>query len=153
MKFNLKNFDFKNLDNKVKIFLILLGLLFISNLINKPKINFITFEQAADDINSFDYIIDVRSKEEISEGRLMSNNLITMESLIDHPRMMKFVPEFVNKEDKILIYCRSGARSKLAAELFVKNGYTNVYSVSNGGYEELIRAIAVYDIWYEDHIE
>ena len=145
--------DFNNLNIKTKIFILMLGLFLISHFFNKEKINLISYQQAADHINSFDYIIDVRSKKEIGEGRLMSDNLITMESLIDHPRMMKFVPKFVNKNDKILIYCRSGRKSKIAAELFIRNGYTNIYSVNNGGYKELIRAIAVYDIWYDDHIE
>ena len=33
----------------------------------------------------------------------------------------------VNKEQKILVYCRSGNRSKKAADLLVEMGYTNVY--------------------------
>ena len=63
----------------------------------KSQVKLITYQQAADDINSFDYIIDVRSKEEIQKGRLMSSNLITMESLIDHPKMMEFVPKMLIK--------------------------------------------------------
>jgi rhodanese-related sulfurtransferase len=35
---------------------------------------------------------------------------------------------------KIILYCRSGARSALAAESLQKMGYTNVYSM-NGGYQ------------------
>ena len=140
------------LNIEKKIFFLLLILFLLSNMF-KSQVKLITYQQAADDINSFDYIIDVRSKEEIQKGRLMSSNLITMESLIDHPKMMEFVPKNVNKNDKILIYCKSGRRSKIAGELFIKHGYKNVYSVSNGGYKELIKAIVVYDIWYEDHIE
>ena len=143
---------FLELNLEKKLFFLLLILFLFSNMF-KSQVKLITFQQAADDINSFDYIIDVRSKEEIKKGRLMSSNLITMESLIDHPKMMKFVPKNVDKNDKILIYCNSGRRSKIAAELFIKHGYKNVYSVSNGGYKELINAIVVYDIWYEDHIE
>lgn len=142
---------FNEINFEKKIFFILLFLFLLSNIF-KSQVKFITYEKAADQINSFDFIIDVRSKEEIKKGRLMSYNLITMESLAKNPKLMKFLPKKVSKDDKILIYCESGRRSKIAAELFIKNGFTNVYTISNGGYQELIKSIIAYEIWYEDHI-
>ena len=35
--------------------------------------------------------------------------------------------ELPEKDQMILVYCRSGRRSKLAAEILVELGYTNIY--------------------------
>ena len=41
------------------------------------------------------------------------------------------IPELSNKDQLIMVYCRSGRRSKEAAEKLVKLGYTNI--VESGG--------------------
>ena len=40
--------------------------------------------------------------------------------------------EKFNKEDNILLYCRSGRRSLLGAEILVKNGYKNIHDLKGG---------------------
>lgn len=44
----------------------------------------------------------------------------------------KITQEFPNKNEKIVLYCRSGSMSQTAADALVKKGYTNVINLSGG---------------------
>ena len=66
-------------------------------------------------------IIDARTQEEYDEGRIPGAILIPEYEIAD--RAEKELPD---KNQLILVYCRSGRRSKIAAEELVKLGYTNV---------------------------
>ena len=66
-------------------------------------------------------IIDVRTQEEYDEGHIPGAILIPYDEIAD--RAEKELPD---KDQLILVYCRSGRRSKIAAEELVKLGYTNV---------------------------
>ena len=66
-------------------------------------------------------IIDARTEEEFSEGHIENAILIPEYEIAD--RAEKELPD---KEQLILVYCRSGRRSKIASEELVKLGYTNV---------------------------
>ena len=69
-----------------------------------------------------DYIIlDAREQYEYDEGHIPGSILIPYDEISD--RAEKELPD---KDQLILVYCRSGRRSKLAAEELVKLGYTNV---------------------------
>ena len=69
-----------------------------------------------------DYIIiDARTEEEFAEGHIENAILIPEYEIKD--RAEKELPD---KEALILVYCRSGRRSKIASEELVKLGYTNV---------------------------
>ena len=69
-----------------------------------------------------DYIIiDARTEEEFSEGHIEDAILIPEYEIAE--RAEKELP---NKDALILVYCRSGRRSKIASEELVKLGYTNV---------------------------
>ncbi len=69
-----------------------------------------------------DYIIiDARTEEEFAEGHIENAILIPEYEIAD--RAEKELP---NKKQLILVYCRSGRRSKIASEELVKLGYTNV---------------------------
>ena len=83
----------------------------------------ITAEQAKTIIDTErDYIIiDARTKEEFAEGHIENAILIPEYEIKD--RAEKELPD---KEQLILVYCRSGRRSKIASEELVKLGYTNV---------------------------
>ena len=69
-----------------------------------------------------DYIIiDARTTEEFAEGHIENAILIPEYEIAD--RAEKELPD---KDQLILVYCRSGRRSKIASEELVKLGYTNV---------------------------
>ncbi len=69
-----------------------------------------------------DYIIiDARTTEEFTEGHIEDAILIPEYEIAE--RAEKELPD---KEALILVYCRSGRRSKIASEELVKLGYTNV---------------------------
>lgn len=66
-------------------------------------------------------IIDARTEEEFAEGHIENAILIPEYEIAN--RAEKELPD---KEQLILVYCRSGRRSKIASEELVKLGYTNV---------------------------
>jgi len=70
-----------------------------------------------------DYILlDVRTLEEFDEGHIPGAVCIPNEMIGD-----KEIPELGDEKDRtILVYCRSGRRSKEAAEKLAALGYTDV---------------------------
>ena len=72
-------------------------------------------------------LIDVRTNDEFNINRLTKAINIDFYDSIFLRRFEKF-----NKEDNILLYCRSGRRSLLGAEILVKNGYKNIYDLKGG---------------------
>ena len=66
-------------------------------------------------------IIDARTEEEFSEGHIKGAIMIPEYEISN--RAEKELPD---KNQLILVYCRSGRRSKIASEELVKLGYTNV---------------------------
>ena len=72
-------------------------------------------------------LIDVRTNDEFNVNRL--TNAINID-FYDSVFLRGF--EKFNKEDNILLYCRSGRRSLLGAKILVKNGYKNIYDLKGG---------------------
>ncbi len=72
--------------------------------------------------NEKNYIIlDVRTEEEFKEKHI--ENAI----LIPHTEIeQRAEKELTDKEQLILVYCRSGNRSKTASKILAQLGYTNV---------------------------
>ena len=66
-------------------------------------------------------IIDARTQEEYDQGHIPGAILIPEYEIADRAEK-----ELRDKDQLILVYCRSGRRSKIAAEELVKLGYTNV---------------------------
>ena len=66
-------------------------------------------------------IIDARTQEEYDQGHILGAILIPEYEIADRAEN-----ELPDKDQLILVYCRSGRRSKIAAEEMVKLGYTNV---------------------------
>ena len=66
-------------------------------------------------------IIDARTQEEYDQGHIPGAIMILEYEIAD--RAEKELPD---KDQLILVYCRSGRRSKIAAEELVKLGYTHV---------------------------
>lgn len=66
-------------------------------------------------------ILDVRTAQEYSEKHIPDAINIPNETIGTED-----IPELPDKEQLILVYCRSGNRSKQASEKLVKLGYTNI---------------------------
>ena len=66
-------------------------------------------------------ILDVRTKEEYEEKHIPGAVLVPNETIGEDE-----IPQLPDKDQMILVYCRSGNRSKQAAEKLVALGYTNV---------------------------
>ena len=84
----------------------------------------ITQEEAKEMMKKDDghIIIDVRRQDEYDEGHIPGAVLIPNESITDKQ------PEELPELDRIiLVYCRSGRRSKEASQKLADIGYTNVY--------------------------
>ena len=66
-------------------------------------------------------ILDTREQDEFDEGHIAGAILIPYTEIENKAEEM--LPD---KDKLILVYCRSGRRSKIAAESLAKLGYTNV---------------------------
>ena len=69
-------------------------------------------------------ILDVRTAAEFDEKHILGAINIPNEAIGTDA-----IPELPDKDQLILVYCRSGNRSKQASEKLVKLGYTNVQNI------------------------
>lgn len=77
-------------------------------------------KQIMDDTEGY-VILDVRAQEEYDEGHIPGAVVIPHTEVAARAEA-----ELPDKAQVILVYCRSGRRSKLAAEALADLGYTNV---------------------------
>ena len=66
-------------------------------------------------------ILDTRTQEEYDEGHIPGTILIPYDEINEKAEGI-----LTDKTQLILVYCRSGRRSKIAAEALVELGYTNI---------------------------
>jgi len=69
------------------------------------------------------FVVDVREEYEYEAGHIPGAMLLPISSM----NMKSGEKISADRDSTILIYCRSGNRSKVAASYFVEMGYTNVY--------------------------
>ena len=83
----------------------------------------ITSEEAKRIIDSEEgyIILDVREQDEYDEGHIPGAILIPYTQIAE-----KAEEVLTDKDQLILVYCRSGRRSKIAAEALAELGYTNI---------------------------
>ena len=83
----------------------------------------ITMDEAVDMMaqESGYIILDVRRPDEFAAGHIPNAINVPNESISTVE-----IPELPDKNQLIMVYCRSGRRSKEAAEKLVKLGYTNI---------------------------
>lgn len=67
-------------------------------------------------------IVDVRTPEEVSQGYIVDAINLPLDRIAQDAATV--LPD---KNAEILVYCRSGNRSKSAAQELIKMGYTKVY--------------------------
>lgn len=79
-------------------------------------------------------LLDVRTPEEwVSDGFINGATLLPLQQLQD-----SMDSELPDKDAEIVVYCRSGNRSRQAAEILVNAGYTNVTDL--GGIQQWVAA-------------
>ena len=66
-------------------------------------------------------ILDARTHEEFAQGHIPGAIVIPNETIGTNE-----IPQLPDKDQLIMVYCRSGNRSKQASDKLVKLGYTNV---------------------------
>ena len=66
-------------------------------------------------------ILDVRTQEEYDQGHIPGAIVISHEEITE-----KAEDVLTDKDQLILVYCRSGRRSKIAAEALAELGYTSI---------------------------
>ena len=76
--------------------------------------NVIAFELSGNDVT-------MRTQEEYDEGHIPGAIVISHEEIAEKAKEV-----LTDKDQLILVYCRSGRRSKIAAEALVELGYTNI---------------------------
>ena len=83
----------------------------------------ITAEEARQIMDSEDgyIILDARTQEEYDQGHIPGAIVISHEEIAE-----KAEEVLTDKDQLILVYCRSGRRSKIAAEALEELGYTNI---------------------------
>ena len=74
-------------------------------------------------------IVDVRTGEEYNEGHLEGALLLPVQELEERLDELPM-------DKPIIVYCRSGNRSRSAAEILVANGFTMIYDM--GGISDWI---------------
>lgn len=84
----------------------------------------ISQEEARERMEAGDVIVlDVREQEEYDSGHIPGAVLLPL-GAIDGESAAEAIPK---KDATVLVYCRSGSRSKRAAKALAELGYTDVY--------------------------
>ena len=84
----------------------------------------ITQEEAKEMMDTQEVIIlDVREQDEYDNGHIPGSVLLPV-GIIDEETAAAVIPE---KDSTVLVYCRSGNRSKTASSTLAELGYTNIY--------------------------
>ena len=73
-------------------------------------------------------LVDVRTLAEYTEGHLAGSLNINVKDETGFPIA---VDELLSKDKEVAVYCRSGRRSRTAAEILVKKGF-KVYNLDKG---------------------
>lgn len=74
-------------------------------------------------------LLDVRTVEEYAEMRIPDSQLLPYDEIADRQSELP-----ADKNTPIIVYCRTGRRSELAAQSLLELGYTSVYDL--GGIQD-----------------
>jgi phage shock protein E len=77
-------------------------------------------------------VIDVRTAGEFAQGHLSNAINIDVEAGVFDQEISN-----LDKSATYAVYCRSGRRSGIATEKMTKAGFTSVFNMQQGGFEEL----------------
>lgn len=68
-------------------------------------------------------LLDVRTPQEYREGRIPGGQNVPLQAIDKVETVVK------NKNTPLFVYCHSGARSRQAADMLQRMGYTNVTNI------------------------
>lgn len=74
-------------------------------------------------------LVDVRTVAEYTEGHIPGCININVKDETGFPLA---VDELLDKERPVAVYCRSGRRSRTAADLLIRKGFKKVYNLDKG---------------------
>ena len=102
----------------------------------KAKIRELAPQELDRELAAADILIDVREAQEYSAGHLagavhMARGMLEFK--------LAALPDMQSSERRIVLYCKTGGRSALAAVALQEMGYTNVISMA-GGYDAWVAA-------------
>lgn len=80
------------------------------------------------DLGENHLILDVRTPEEFSQGRIKGATNKTHEEV-------SLIAEDLKKYDKVYVHCKMGGRAQMASQALREAGLENIICVSQGGME------------------
>jgi phage shock protein E len=79
-------------------------------------------------------LLDVRTPGEWSAGKLEKSECINVMDASFADKLDKMY-----KKTPLFVYCKVGGRSSRASQQLAKMGFTNVYNLTNAGYDNLVQ--------------
>lgn len=90
----------------------------------------------------FDYIdISVSELEQMLENKDFKlidvhipeqQHIPNTDKMIAYNNVDEFISQFPNKDEKIVLYCRSGGMSRALSQELIDKGYANIYNLAGG---------------------
>jgi rhodanese-related sulfurtransferase len=105
---------------------VLLCCLLFNNCANSQSVDANTFEKA---LTKKAQLLDVRTLEEYNEGHIPNALLIDVNG--DEEEFHRKT-DALDKQQPVYVYCRSGARSRRAADILKERGFKNVLELKGG---------------------
>jgi rhodanese-related sulfurtransferase len=112
--------------NRKLVFFLLVSTLFIPKALAVSYTN-ITVSEAKSMVDSDPglEVLDVRTLDEYNDGHIVNARLVP------HLELEERLDE-LDVNDRILVYCRTGARSSFASQILVDNGFLYVFNMLEG---------------------
>lgn len=104
-----------------KIIIISILCFIICGCSNRNSYQTISVDSAKTKIKEGAYLIDVRSRQEYMESHIQGAINIPVDEIANPKK------KIISKNDVIIVYCKSGGRSKQAADQLIDMGYQYVY--------------------------
>ena len=122
------------MNNMKKILFILIVMVLLTGCgsdSDKGKVMEINKTDAVTKIDEGAILIDVRSSQEYEDNHIDGAININVDDILNTEGALIYNNSEIGFNKTIIVYCRSGARSKNAANKLVELGYTNVYDLGS----------------------
>ena len=118
-----------NIFTKYKVIPFIFFVFFINTTIySKSMFTSLSIEESKLKIEEGLIIVDVREESEFNESRIPNSHLIPLNTISKELLASKF-----GQNADIIIHCRSGKRSKVAAEILANDGYEGqIFEIDTG---------------------